>query len=312
MTIIRFTLVLVLAIYSNYSTGQTFTFSSSTDTYTHISGDTIDESIFTLESGEPVYESMDLGFTIMVDTFAIDSIQIAENGYIKLIHNGARSHFIMAFDCNLKNFNDSVPLSPIVYRVDGSAGNRIFKCEYVNAGFFDDPENDDSVNFQVWIYEGCGVFEIRYGLHSINSSVFWNGYDAPFVGYGEQGPITSTIWYLEGTPSFPVLQSVFSQTLTGPPANGQVYRFSSCPSSINVLPDLAYSVFPNPAEHIINVESEASINRVNIYESTGKLIMSKVASSNKIKLEIQSLPKGLYFLEIWSKDGKHKRPFIKV
>jgi len=59
-------------------------------------------------------------------------------------------------------------------------------------------------------------------------------------------------------------------------------------------------IFPNPTTGIINIENE-SISDVFIYDETGKLLKN---TTNTSSINISNLPKGLYFLEIFS-NGKH-------
>ena len=89
----------------------------------------------------------------------------------------------IAQDIVSKEGTNEQSLSPISYVVEGSVGNRIFKLEYENAGFWDDTTENDSMDFQVWLYETDNSIEYRYGPNSINN---------PNESYEEEiGPIVA-------------------------------------------------------------------------------------------------------------------------
>ena len=55
------------------------------------------------------------------------------------------------------------------------------------------------------------------------------------------------------------------------------------------------SLYPNPASELLHIKSSKPINKIKIYDVTGKLILTKrLASKTKAKLEIISLNKGFY------------------
>jgi beta-glucanase (GH16 family) len=59
-----------------------------------------------------------------------------------------------------------------------------------------------------------------------------------------------------------------------------------------------FKVFPNPALDYINIESEESIDRVELYNSLGQLVLEK-KQSNKL-LNVKELKSGVYILKIYS------------
>ena len=63
------------------------------------------------------------------------------------------------------------------------------------------------------------------------------------------------------------------------------------------------SLYPNPTNKIVNIESKNKILKINTYSSNGKLLQQKALTSNFYQL---SLPekKGLYFLEFIDISGK--------
>lgn len=130
-------------------------------------------------------------------------------------------------------------LSPISYQTTGTAPNRIFKLEFQNAGFYDDPSLNEYVNFQVWIYETSNIVEMHFGSSSVsqfdNYSLLGNG---PVFGMIQDADLdngtSGMIYYLDGTGSTTTVDSLQlpppstfpSNTLTAWPSSGTVFRFT--------------------------------------------------------------------------------------
>ncbi|MBV7267670.1 family 16 glycosylhydrolase [Winogradskyella sp. WHY3] len=60
-----------------------------------------------------------------------------------------------------------------------------------------------------------------------------------------------------------------------------------------------FSVYPNPASSVINIVSEESFERVELYSAMGQLILSK--DNNTTKLNVEGLNSGVYILKMFSK-----------
>ena len=67
--------------------------------------------------------------------------------------------------------------------------------------------------------------------------------------------------------------------------------------------DNKLSVFPNPSNGIINIQSAYKLNSVNVYNMIGNLVMVRNISGNQATLNIETLTNGVYFLELNSYDG---------
>ena len=62
-------------------------------------------------------------------------------------------------------------------------------------------------------------------------------------------------------------------------------------------------VYPNPTSGILNIRSNFTIKKLQLYSILGKKIVTKV-SSNLEQINLSELPKGIYFLEIITVKGK--------
>jgi hypothetical protein len=80
---------------------------------------------------------------------------------------------------------------------------------------------------------------------------------------------------------------------------------------IQVLSDEVLSVYPNPANSILNINFPGGFKNQNysIYDVSGKLVLNGVINQNSINIE--SLTDGIYFLELNSDKNSDRMKFIK-
>ena len=69
------------------------------------------------------------------------------------------------------------------------------------------------------------------------------------------------------------------------------------------------SIYPNPAKDKIFIKNVKNITGIKIYDSTGKVVRSNKTNSDLVN--VSNLPKGIYFMEIVSKNKFFKTKFIK-
>lgn len=68
---------------------------------------------------------------------------------------------------------------------------------------------------------------------------------------------------------------------------------------VNEIKTNQFSVYPNPSNGIINIDSGENIDEIRVYDVSGKLIQSeKFVSKNKVQLDLNGFPKGLYIINL--------------
>ena len=67
------------------------------------------------------------------------------------------------------------------------------------------------------------------------------------------------------------------------------------------------SVYPNPATDFIQISNAGTVNKVRIFDMSGKL----VSETSSTKIDVQKLPKGQYILNVHSGNEIISRKFIK-
>ena len=240
----------------------------------------------------------------------------------------------LAYDGDLIDlgFDAGVSESPIRYLTEGPAGNRIFKIEWANAGFFNDeaPNGEVSfINLQLWLYEGSNDFEVRFGPMQINNTpnnpLFDIG-DSPLIGgladFDGYGYDADTIYYLAGEPSKPFITGntpadiyFGGEELSGHPAPGTVYRFSSMLTNsleTNELP--GWQIFPQPVTDALwmvlppdHLEYEMTLRN-----AQGQVIQRLVnLETGTHQIQLLDLSAGIYFLSLATDGHVFTRKVIK-
>ena len=76
----------------------------------------------------------------------------------------------------------------------------------------------------------------------------------------------------------------------------------------------SYNIFPNPisAKNILTVNTKNNENfTYKIFTSNGKLVLQGTSSTRQKNIDVSSLEKGIYMLQIINKDGALSSKFIK-
>ena len=84
--------------------------------------------------------------------------------------------------------------------------------------------------------------------------------------------------------------------------------------SITGVQDIIYqsfSVFPNPAHDVLNVESEQPIEEISLYNAMGQRLQLVLPAENSVQLPLSGLPAGVYFLKISTQETTHTCKFMK-
>lgn len=89
--------------------------------------------------------------------------------------------------------------------------------------------------------------------------------------------------------------------------------------TINIVDNLSiddfnqdqFSIYPNPAQNVINIESKDNLNieSVKIVDLSGKLIIEKTQNTNQV--DIVNLSNGVYIVEVASEGRIYKKKLIK-
>jgi hypothetical protein len=87
--------------------------------------------------------------------------------------------------------------------------------------------------------------------------------------------------------------------------------FNSLATGVAEIEEIAFNIYPNPAVNEINisVEDNAQIDILKIYNQLGQKIMQENNVTNTI--DISTLPKGIYIVELVSGNSSVRQKMIK-
>ena len=275
-----------------------YAFSRTQGTYNSITGAT------TLINGAwtDFVKPIALPFPFKFYTYTItDSIYVDDFGSVSVDDSNGEEFMFFGEDLESRGAN----LSEVSYKVEGTAPSRILKMQFKNAGLYaDGPMFADSINIQVWLYEGYNVIEVRFGPGKIDAA---NWSDAgPFIGMIDPNNLQSFL-LLQGSTSNPTMNTSdltnFS-SLIGLPANGTIYRFtpSQFPNGIvNTSINLTLS------QNKISISPAIEVNEIRVINMNGQVLRSGKKAEN---IDLSNLPHGLYMIAIDTKDGVISRKLI--
>lgn len=220
--------------------------------------------------------------------------------------------------------------SPIRYKVTGTAGNRICKIEFFNAGFYDEYDiyatMNDSVNFQLWLYEADSKMEIHYGTYQMtypqNYYVFSNG---PMVGYAKEFNYLETsglIYTLSGSVNQPGIDSFTfthgGKMLNAYPDNGTVFTFELKTGTTGVgskqIEQQQVTVYPTNTRNTLHVDmGDIQDADYRIISTTGgSTAIYGHMDRAKGMIDVSSLPAGMYILQLHTGSSIGAYRFIKM
>lgn len=241
--------------------------------------------------------------------------------------------FLIPITTQLQNRGVAQGMAPsqILFQTTGTPGSQIFKLEYRNVGFanewfLDTPSQDMFANMQVWIYEGSGCIEFRYGESSItDEDLVFDGeggasaglsrnlssqFDGDTVLYAiltigdAQNP---EVFEGENTTAEPALAAGF-------PGNGLVYTF--CPeidvNTNNLDTALDWEVYPNPTVDFLTVKLNDLVSaNYSLISMNGQKVRSGKLTDGQQKVDVQDLAAGIYTLTVQTDNGIATKRFWK-
>ncbi len=226
-------------------------------------------------------------------------------------------------------------MSPISYTTSGTAPNRICKIEWIGAGFYNATSNgffDDSVNFQLWLYETTNVIEVHFGNGNYISS-FTDLYDdGPGVWCGliDSLDVNSPtgacriMYNFAGNMNSPHLDSVFSLDfnvppgVTGNPAPGMVYRFSPKVAAggglgyetTNEIVPFDFEYFKSAEELRLNIYSDEQYY-YSLCDMNGRIWQKGSTTKGRQTISTRNLQPGMYMFKLNSAHSNTSHKFVR-
>ncbi|WP_124636272.1 T9SS type A sorting domain-containing protein [Taibaiella sp. KBW10] len=276
-------------------------------------------------------DAVNMPFPFFYQNVLIGNIKANGNG--SLILNGAINP-----DAELGNIiglsmdYESKNRGKVLYETTGSSPSRIFKVEYRNIGLFDDTLNVDSLNYQIWLYEGSNAIEYRAGYSNVPDTQFAQNTQEFFsqqkkvlhIGlFQNRGNVLSenpdSIYFqcvksndVDSLIHFPemIISGNDNAFVKGSykkfPVEGSVFRFTprGSTTSLEGQKTVLSKIYPNPSTtgKFLVLLKHTSKSDYNIYDLKGSCVRAGTVKDNRLALDLSSLAKGLYVLNI-TNDG---------
>ena len=107
-----------------------------------------------------------------------------------------------------------------------------------------------------------------------------------------------------------IFNSDGSKTLVLTDADNDLAVYNSELLAIEQHSKVNFKIYPNPVSSTIFIASETlQIERLTIYSMSGQVVLAEKNNTNSVV--VSGLSEGLYFLEIFSEEGKSVQKFIK-
>ena len=92
-----------------------------------------------------------------------------------------------------------------------------------------------------------------------------------------------------------------------------VYEVNANNADLVDLENFMLELYPNPSRTLVKVKTNIlDFQKIQIYESSGRLIQSIDLNGSEIDLDISKLQSGNYIFKIYTTQGLHVRPFVKM
>lgn len=83
----------------------------------------------------------------------------------------------------------------------------------------------------------------------------------------------------------------------------------SASSSVNEVEANQTSVYPNPANNVINVTSAANMNSIEVYTIAGQKVANYTVNGTQAAINVNNLSNGMYIMQIVSENGVSTKKF---
>lgn len=133
-------------------------------------------------------------------------------------------------------------------------------------------------------------------LNAVRADTAWRQNGAPDIQIQNHGPLT------HGGCVQPALTSTIIFLLS---------KLSVCNSILESEPFL-FSIYPNPANDFLTIQTEIESAQMSVYDINGKKVMQKMMITNKEQIDISMFESGIYVVELKNEKGQSaRRKFVK-
>lgn len=164
-------------------------------------------------------------------------------------------------------------------------------------------------SFENWVADEIGTYKFQFILENPNSVIAYH-WD---FGDGTTSTLPQPIHQYEG----PGVYTVFL-TLESMCGEANFYKIMEMAVDIDELEkgDKYLKIYPNPAKDLLEVSLENNYDAIQYYkimDAQGRVVLeTKDIHQSAVRINIESLSSGTYFIEVVTKEKSIKRTFIKT
>lgn len=308
-------------VFSAYTQPNYYIVEQKTAAYTELANDTTVPGAFSSASGVWMLELTGEKFTFFDKVHTIDNVKshivFSNNGFVRVEDDSTFIVVDAAF-----TYSDSIDAnSRLSYIVEGTPGARIIKVQWKNLKLTNGPAGN-YLNYQVWLYQKTGVFEIYYGPSAGNQS----GYTATtgpniglFYSLTDFSKMFEKIW-LKGLPanySIDSTKNVSFPSVDGLPVSGNMIRFVPRKVANNIpgMRGILSGVYPNPAHNQVMIQFDHPVQNAGVMltDLYGRPVFRQVVAeaNQRLAIPVTTLSDGLYVLTVET-DGEKESRMISV
>jgi hypothetical protein len=242
------------------------------------------------------YQSINVG-----DNAAPQLIDVNRDGLLDLII-GERTGVVNYYQ------NTGTPTAPIFSLINANFGGIDVKKATSYAGFSAPVLFDNGQGYEMLVGSLSGyIYHYKNIDGNLSGSFILN--DSMFQNIFEPGKSSVAIYDID--------QDTKMDLIIGNQSGGLVLYTQNSTLSVNdaEVNNSYFNLFPNPASELLNLqlnaENNSGKNILSVYDVTGKKVFEKVLSSVSNVIDVSTLTKGFYLIQVNSNNRIYSNKFIK-
>lgn len=284
---------------------------------------------------EIVSSPINIGFNFMFDGVAYTQFEVSDNGQLFLgapayscsSNCGPSCNFSEMEPANLSSGTDRNVICPlwddlgfnncsasVNYLMSGTIGNRIMTVEWLLVDWKSNNSGNPhgSISFQVVLYEAvAGQIDFIYRQ---DAQPLGAGNQAPHARIGLMGAAGD---FYSTNETGTTLSKVTEYVVAAKPATGIQFRWTDT-NSTTVIKNIAINndinIYPNPITDYVSIDmNNKEVKSIEMYNEIGAKIYTDemVSKKNSQKIDMRTLPAGIYFIKINTDAAPIRKRVIK-
>ena len=90
-----------------------------------------------------------------------------------------------------------------------------------------------------------------------------------------------------------------------------IYFYKGLPLGVNEFVKSTLKIYPNPANEVLNLSSESTIDNITVYNTLGQIVSKQASSANEVSINVSNLSKGVYIITAQVGNDLIRKQFIK-